>query len=204
MSGEHPKIAQTDHEVHELIRRRWSPRAFDSSREVSRADLLRLFEAARWTPSSFNQQPWRFVVTDRTRTPDTFQALLAALTGRNPAWAASAPLLVLVAVQAVPSSSSDDNHHAWYDTGMAVANLTLQATAEGLSIRQMQGFDPDRARTACQVPEDFEPAVVMAIGYAGDPQGLSVDKHREAEQQPRARHPLSTFVFDGVWGRALV
>jgi nitroreductase len=201
MSSEHPKLARPDHEVHELIRRRWSPRAFDSDRPVSRDDLLKLFEAARWTPSSFNQQPWHFVVTDRTRTPDAFAALLGSLTGRNPDWAGSAPLLVLVVVRGTGEGSTDNDPHAWYDTGQAVANLTLQATAEGLSIRQMQGFDPELARTACQVPAGYMPAVVMAIGYAGDPQALSMEKHRAAEQQPRARRPLASFVFDGKWGQ---
>jgi nitroreductase len=203
MGGEHPKVARTDYEVHELIRRRWSPRAFDPDRQVSRDDLLKLFEAARWTPSSFNQQPWHFVVTDRTRTPEAFAALLASLTGRNPDWAGSAPLLVLVAVRVSRDGSAGDDPHAWYDTGQAVANLTLQATAEGLSIRQMQGFDPEPARAACQVPAGYMPAVVMAIGYAGDPQALPVEKLRAAEQQSRARRPLSAFVFDGTWGQPL-
>ena len=201
MCAEHPKVARTDHEVHELIRRRWSPRAFDPDRAVSRDDLLKLFEAARWTPSSFNQQPWHFVVVDRVRTPEAFAALVGSLTGRNPDWAGSAPILVLVAVRA---GSAESDPHAWYDTGQAVANLTLQATSEGLSIRQMQGFDPERARTACHVPAEYIPAVVMAVGYAGDPQALAVEKHRAAEQQPRARRPLSTFVFEGQWGQPLV
>lgn len=202
--AEHPKVARTDHEVHELIRRRWSPRAFDPDRAVSRDDLLKLFEAARWTPSSFNQQPWHFVVVDRVRTPGAFAALVGSLTGRNPDWAGSAPILVLVAVHGGSTQSTSGDPHAWYDTGQAVANLTLQATSEGLSIRQMQGFDPEQARTACNVPPDYIPAVVMAIGYAGDPQALAVEKHRAAEQQPRARRPLSTFVFEGQWGQPLV
>ena len=201
MADEHPKVAQTGHEVHELIRRRWSPRAFDAQRVVPHDDLLKLFEAARWTPSSFNEQPWHFVVVDRRRTPEAFAALIASLSGRNPAWAASAPILVLVAVQVRPATASSDTSHAWYDTGQAVANLTLQATAEGLSIRQMRGFDPEAARTACLVPSDFVPAVVMAIGHAGDPGTLAHERHRADEQQPRERRPLSQFVFDGAWGR---
>src|SRR5215472_3450627 len=95
----HPKHAAPDHEIHELIRRRWSPRAFDASRVVARADLLRLFEAARWAPSSMNEQPWRFVVTERTRTPEPFLALHGSLTGRNPEWAGAAPVLAMVAIR---------------------------------------------------------------------------------------------------------
>lgn len=202
MADEHPKVAQTEHDVHELIRRRWSPRAFDPQRGVSRDDLLKLFEAARWTPSSFNEQPWHFVVSDRDRTPVVFDALIASLTGRNPEWARSAPLLVLVAVRRRDGGNSSENAHAWYDTGQAVANLTLQATAVGLSIRQMRGFDPETAAAACRLPSDVAPAVVMAIGYAGDPEMLTHDRHRQAEQQPRERRPLSDFVFDGRWGHA--
>lgn len=200
MADEHPKVAQTEHEVHELIRRRWSPRAFDAHRAVPRDDLLKLFEAARWTPSSFNEQPWHFVVADRRRTPEVFEGLIASLEGRNPAWARSAPVLVLVAVRLRHASTATENSHAWYDTGQAVANLTLQATAAGLSIRQMRGFDAEAARAACRVPPDFIAAVVMAIGYAGDPETLAHERHRQAEHQPRKRRPLSEFVFDGTWG----
>lgn len=196
-----PKHAASDHEIHELIRRRWSPRAFDPSRDVSRADLLRLFEAARWAPSSLNEQPWRFVVTERTRTPDAFAALLGTLTGRNPTWADKAPVLVLVALRRDYEGHNLPNENAWYDAGQAVALLVLQATAMGLSVRQMEGFDRARARDAMHVPTQFEPAVAMAIGYAGDPNSLPVEKHRQAERTPRTRRPISDFVFDGRWGQ---
>src|SRR5215472_53024 len=130
----HPKHAAPDHDIHELIRHRWSPRAFDASREVPRADLLRLFEAARWAPSSLNEQPWRFVVTERTRTPEAFAALIETLTGRNPTWADKAPVLVLVALRTHYEGHEIRNEHAWYDAGQAVALLVVQATSVGLSV----------------------------------------------------------------------
>jgi nitroreductase len=195
-----PKHAASDHEIHDLIRRRWSPRAFDASRDVSRADLLRLFEAARWAPSSLNEQPWRFVVTERTRTPDAFAALLGTLTGRNALWAEKAPVLVLVALRRNYQGHEVPNESAWYDAGQAVALLVIQATAMGLSVRQMEGFDRPRAREAMHVPAEFEPAVAMAIGYAGDPDSLPLEKHRHAERTPRTRRPVSGSVFDGQWG----
>ena len=195
----HPKIAQPDHEVLELIRRRWSPRAFDPLRGVSRRDLLRLFEAARWAPSSGNEQPWRFLVVDRERAPDAHARLAGALTGKNPAWAPTAPVLVLICVRVTLERNESANPHAWYDTGQAVGLLTIQATALGLSVRQMEGFDRERARDACQVPAPFEPAVVMAIGYAGDPGSLELDAHRAAEQKPRSRKRVGDFTFDGQW-----
>jgi nitroreductase len=195
----HPKHAPTDHEIHELIRARWSPRAFDATRDVERSELLRIFEAARWAPSSGNEQPWRFLVASRTREPALHDAIIATLTEKNRAWAAAAPVLVLIAVQESLERDETVSPLAWYDTGHAVGLLTLQATAQGLSIRQMVGFDRERARTACRVPAGLDPAIVMAIGYAGDPEALSVDKHREAERRPRRRKALAEIVFEGDW-----
>jgi nitroreductase len=199
----HPKVAQPDHEILDLITRRWSPRAFDAAHDVAREDLLRLFEAARWAPSSFNEQPWRFVVTHRTADPDAFAALLATLIPRNQQWAQAAPVLALVAVRRTLERNDTENAHAWYDTGQAVANLTLQATAIGLSVRQIQGFEVEAARAACRIEPPFDPAVVMAIGYAGSPDALSHPPHRDAEQAPRSRRPITEFVFEGTWGNKL-
>jgi nitroreductase len=198
----HPKHAASDHDILDVIRRRWSPRAFDPTRDVSTADLKRLFEAARWAPSSFNEQPWRFVVASRARTRQAYEALVETLVGSNRVWAAAAPVLVLVAINPSLSRTGDVNQHAWYDTGQAVGFLTLQATALDLAIRQMEGFDHARAAIVCDVPPSFMPAIIMAVGYAGDPASLPAPHHRDAEARPRLRRPLGEFVFDGAWGRA--
>jgi nitroreductase len=199
----HPKHADADHDVLDLIRERWSPRAFDATRPVPLEDLWRLFEAARWTPSSLNVQPWRFVLTHREQSPAPYHALLQALRPGNQAWAQSAPVLVLVAVQVTMEQTGEVNRHAYYDTGQAVAYLTLQAQSQGLGIRQMEGFHHDIARAACRVPEAFEPAVVMAIGYPGLPETLTNEKHRALEVTPRRRRPTAEFVFDGWWDKPL-
>ena len=196
----HPKIARPDHAIHDLIAARWSPRAFDASRRVPRGELLRLFEAARWAPSSYNEQPWAFLVVARDGAGAAHQALFETLTDRNQAWAVSAPVLVLVAVRVALGRAETVLPSSWYDAGQAVAYLTLQATSQGLSIRQMEGFDRERARDACGIPAEFDPAVVMAIGYAGDPDALTVDKHRVAERQPRVRRPIGDFAFEAKWG----
>jgi nitroreductase len=198
----HPKVANADHEILEVIRHRWSPRAFDASAAVTDADLGAMFEAARWAPSSANEQPWRFVVASITRTPDVHAGLLASLTPKNQAWARNAPVLVLIAVRLTFERNGAPNPAAWYDAGQAVGFLSLQATAGGLAVRQMAGFDPEMARSVCGVPTLFEPAVVMAIGRPGDPEHLESDAHRQAERQPRQRRPLTEFVFDGAWGTA--
>jgi nitroreductase len=195
----HPKVAAPDHAIHELIQHRWSPRAYDASRLVPRAELMRLFEAARWAPSSRNEQPWRFVVLDRVAGPEQWRKLFETLTPSNQAWAAAAPVLVLAAVRTTYEDIGAENQMSYYDAGQAVALLTVQATSQGLSIRQMEGFDRARAREAFGIPAEFEPAVAMAIGYAGDPEALSLEKHKAAEKQPRQRRPLSDFVYEGHW-----
>jgi nitroreductase len=199
----HPKTARTDHDVIDLIERRWSPRAFDPAKDVSQAELFRLFEAARWAPSASNEQPWRFVSASRSRSPGAFAALLSSLKTKNRAWAEAAPVLVLVAVHEARPGEAGANPRAsaWYDAGQAVGFMALQATSMGLSIRQMEGFDVARAREACAVPASFMPAVVMAIGYAGDPESLAIESHRSSERQPRTRRPVGEFVFNGLWGK---
>jgi nitroreductase len=196
----HPKHALTDHAILDVIRHRWSPRAFDPDRTVAPADLRVLFEAARWAPSSFNEQPWRFVVAGRHRDPAAFAALLETLADFNQAWARHAPVLVLVAASTDLKRTGGVNRNAWYDTGQAVGFLTLQATGLGLGVRQMEGFNRETARAACGVPDDYDPLVVMAIGYPGDPGLLSSEHHRSAERQPRKRHQTEEFVFEGRWG----
>jgi nitroreductase len=199
----HPKHAPSDHQILDVIRERWSPRAFDRDRPVSNADLLLLFEAARWAPSSLNEQPWRFIVSRRTGAAAGFDAMLAALDPSNRVWAQHAPVLALVVTSTRIARSGALNQSAWYDTGQAVGFLTLQATGIGLGVRQMEGFNREQARTACGVPIDFEPVVAMAIGYPGDPEMLASERHRAAERQPRTRHPPAAFVFEERWGQAL-
>ena len=146
---------------------------------------MRLFEAARWAPSSFNAQPWRFIVLDRDTHRDVWQRMLATLTPRNQSWAAAAPVLVVIAVRTTFEQTGTPNMLAWYDAGQAVATMSLQATAQGLGLRQMEGFDRARARTELAVPEGYDLPAVIAIGYVGDPDTLPHEPHRER----RARSP---------------
>lgn len=196
----HPKHANADHDVLDLIRERWSPRAYDASRPVPPADLWRLFEAARWAPSSRNEQPWRFVVIDRAAHRPVHEALVATLTTGNQAWAPAAPVLVMVAVKLTVGDSGEANRHAYYDTGHAVALLTMQAQALGLGIRQMEGFDRAAASRLIGIPDDYEAAVVMAVGYPTSPDALPLEKHRQLEVAPRQRRKAAEMVFGGEWG----
>jgi nitroreductase len=192
---EKPALAQ--YPIHDLLRRRWSPRAF-SSQSVSPAQLASLLEAARWAASCFNQQPWFFVVATRDH-PQDFSRLLDCLVESNQAWARQAPVLMLSVAKLTFDQNGHANRHALHDVGQAAANLTVQATAMGLVVHQMAGFDTDKARTAFGIPDGYEPVAALAVGYQGDPAALS-PKLREREEAPRTRKPLRDFVFSGRWG----
>ncbi len=189
------KAAQTSCPVHELIASRWSPRAF-SDRDVSREQLISLLEAARWAPSCYNEQPWCFIVARKSDTK-THEKLLGALMEVNQLWARHAPLLILTLGKKTFSHNGTPNPYALHDAGMALSNLALQATALGLSVHFMGGFDRDAARAAFAIPDDYELGAVAAIGYAGDPKGLP-ENFRQAEMAPRTRKPLADLVYGGL------
>src|SRR5271156_932844 len=147
------KPAETSVPIHELIRHRWSPRAFDS-RPVEPDKLRSLFEAARWASSSFNAQPWYFIVATKDD-PENFQRVLDCFVERNQAWAKNAPVVAL-SVAKLQLDNGKPNRHAFHDVGQAVANLALQATALGLEIHQMAGIDPEKARQIFGIPEGDE------------------------------------------------
>ncbi|WP_397547939.1 nitroreductase family protein [Rhodothermus marinus] len=191
------KTAGVEPDVHELIRRRWSPRSF-ADRSVAPDVLRRVLAAARWAPSAYNEQPWRFIVA-RREDPEAFDRLLACLNEGNRRWAQRAPVLMLVLARRTFSHSGAPNPHAWYDTGQAVAYLTLQATALGLYVHQMAGILPDEARRRCAIPEDYDVVVALALGYLGDPAQLSEDLQAR-ERSPRTRRPLNELVYEGRWG----
>lgn len=191
------KIAETLDPVHELIAKRWSPRAF-ADKPVEPNKLRSLLEAARWAPSCFNEQPWHFIVATKEK-PEEFERLLNCLVDVNIAWAKQAPVLMLSVARLQFERNDKPNHHAFHDVGMAVGNLTLQATALDLYLHQMAGFHPDKAREVFKIPEKFEPVAAMALGYLGDPQRLP-DDLRDRETASRNRKKLATFVFGETWG----
>lgn len=192
------KPAVTSLPLHDLLCRRWSPRAF-ADRPVS-ADVLRtLIEAARWAPSSMNEQPWRFLVAPR-EDREEFQRMLACLVPGNQRWARHAPLLLLTVAQSTFSKNGKPNRHAWHDVGLAVANLTVQATALGLSVHQMGGIDRGAIRETYGIPDGYEPVTAVAVGYVGDPEMLS-EELAERERAPRSRKPQAEIAFTRRWGK---
>jgi nitroreductase len=191
--------APADYPIHELIVERWSPRAF-ADRPVEQAVLQRLFEAARWAPSSYNEQPWAFCVATRDQ-PEAYQKLLGCLVEFNQTWARSAPVLMLTAAHLTLERNGQANRHAYHDLGLAVAHLTFQATVEGLFLHQMAGIQVEKARQVLGLPQDWDPVTGVALGYLGDPAALS-EELRRREQGPRVRKPLAAFVFGSEWGKA--
>jgi nitroreductase len=190
------KPADVDHPIHDLLRRRWSPRAF-SDRMVEPNTLQSLFEAARWAPSSNNEQPWHFIIGTKDD-PAAHDRLFQCLKEGNKKWAFRAPVLMLSVARLNFEDDDQPNRHAFHDSGMAVFSLTLQATALGLIVHQMAGFDVEKARADLKIPAGYEPVAMIAVGYPGDPAELP-DYLRERELKPRERKPVPEFVFSGMW-----
>jgi nitroreductase len=157
-----------------------------------------LFEAARWAPSSSNNQPWAYIVAVKDD-PEGFNKMLGILVEFNASWAKSAPVLALSVAQTKTPKDGALNRHALHDVGSASAQLTFEANTHGLLVHQMAGFDVDKARKVFAIPAEWEPVAVMAIGYPGEPESLP-DRLRDRELAPRSRKPLSEFVMAGSWG----
>jgi len=193
------KPANNLHPIHDLLKNRWSPRAF-SAQPIEKEQLLSLFEAARWAPSGANSQPWAFIVTTLSD-PEPHTKLVNTLGERNQMWAKHAPVLVLTVVQR-EREPGKTNYWASYDLGQSVAHLSIQATAMGLFVHQMAGFDQQKAREAFDLPQGYDPMTVFTIGYPAELDSLTSEV-RERELAPRTRKALSNFVFDGEWNLAL-
>ncbi|HPV84343.1 MAG TPA: nitroreductase family protein [Nitrospira sp.] len=190
------KPAETQFPIHDVLRRRWSPRAY-SDRMVEPEKLKSLFEAARWAPSSNNEQPWHFIVGTKTDAP-AYDRLFACLKDGNKKWVFRAPVLMLSVARLNFEDEGTPNRHALHDTGMAALSLCLQATAMGLIAHQMAGFDMEKARTDLEIPAGHEPVAMIAVGYPGDAAELP-EYLREREVKPRERKPVTDFVSQGMW-----
>ncbi|HEX8571876.1 MAG TPA: nitroreductase family protein [Allosphingosinicella sp.] len=189
---------QPDHPVDPLFVERWSPRAFDGL-EMPEADLLTMLEAARWAPSAFNSQPWRFLYARRGE-PD-WERFLDLLVPFNRSWAQSASALVYILSDTLPftdkAGEPATSHTHSYDAGAAWACFALQATRLGYQAHGMSGVDFERARTELGVPERYRIEASAAVGRIGDPETLP-EKLR-AREVPSGRKAVSEFAFRGGW-----
>jgi len=193
--------ATTDFPTLDLIRDRWSPRAF-AARSLAPATLRTLLEAARWAPSCFNEQPWHYLVALRDE-EERFANLLDCLVPANQRWANQAGAVVVTVARTTFARNGKPNLHAWHDVGLASAQLTLQATAFGLVVHQMAGIDREKIVARFGIPAGYEAVSGIAIGYPGDPASLPEDL-RLREQDARQRRPQSEFVFGARWQEAWV
>ncbi len=174
----------------EVIQNRWSPVGF-SPKPVEEEKLETLLEAARWAPSSFNEQPWQYMVG---RFGDPVHARLCECLNEGNAWAKNAGVLMLSVAKTFFEHKHKPNRHYLHDTGAASAYMVLQATEIGLLSHQMAGFSLEKARALFKIPADYEPGSMIAIGYALEAKDLTPEQ-REREAQPRVRKPAADLLW---------
>lgn len=182
----------TIYKINPLAKKRWSPRAF-SDKAVEIEKLYALFEAARWAPSAFNEQPWRFIVGIKDK-GNTYAKIFDALVEFNKKWANNAPVLLASCTAKNFKHNNKPNTTAAYDLGQAVSALTHQAMAENLFVHQMGGFDKEKIRKSFALSEAYDIHTIIALGYLGTPDMLPKDL-KEAEQTPRERNPFEDFLW---------
>ena len=195
----HPKFATPNYPILPVIAERWSPYAFDP-RPVEREKLLSCLEAARWAPSSYNEQPWTFILAERTDAA-AFTQVIDCLVEGNRGWAKNAGVLLLTIVSKLFSKNGKPNRAAEHDLGLAAGHMVLQATAIGLQGHQMIGIEPAKVRAAYKIPDTHEPLTAIALGYAAAVQPGTTDPLGQRDLAPRARKPLSEIVISGGWGQ---
>lgn len=186
--------APTEHPTHELVVRRWSPRAF-SDRRIDHETARSLLEAARWAPSSFNEQPWAFVV-GLAQEPLAFNRILKGFIDKNQSWSKDAAMLGVAFARREFTKTGKPNRHAFFDVGAALAWLTVEATARDLFVHQLAGIDREAITQEFGVPDDFEVVAGFAVGYVGEASSLPSDLAAR-ETAERRRRPQSEWVG---WG----
>jgi len=194
------KPAATSVPILAQIAARWSPRAFDPARHVEPDKLLALFEAARWAPSCWGDEPWRYIVCDRKQDTEAWQRAFGVLDPGNQAWCKDVPVLLIVLADTLFTRNDQPNRWGAYDTGAASENLCLEAVHQGLIAHQMGGFDQAAVRAAFKVPERYQPMAMIAVGYLGRAEQLE-GEYYEAEIAPRSRRPLGDAFFAGCFGQ---
>jgi nitroreductase len=194
------KPAITQVSINDTIANRWSPRAFDASKPVSREQVIALLEAARWAPSCFGDQPWRFLVWNKAADASAWQQAFDCLADSNKTWVIHAPVLMLVCADSLFGHNQQPNRWAQYDTGAAAENLVLQASSMGLAAHQMGGFNSDLVREKFNIPAQYTPMAMLCVGYEGDANNLP-DELKTRELAERKRKPLGELFFSETWGK---
>ncbi len=196
------KPAQTSIEINELSKKRWSPRSYDANRPVSRQQILSLCEAARWAPSCYNDQPWKFIICDKFTNKDAYDKLFSCLVELNQGWAVNAPVLIAVVATNNFSFNGKENRWAQYDCGAAAVTLAYEAVNQGLVIHQMGGFDAEKLMKEFSIPDDHTPMAVIAVGYQSEIEKLS-EQYQKTEKAERSRRPLNENFYLSDWGKGI-
>jgi len=194
--------AHTSVPINDLLAKRWSPRAYDTERRVSREQLAALLEASRWAPSCNGDQPTRYLIWDRKRDPEGWQKAFDCLSENNRKWVQNVPLLMLSCAGSVFAHNGKPNRYGPHDTGAASMSLALQGTALGLAVHQMGGYDAAKAREAFAIPAQYTPMAMIAVGYQASPDVLD-EETKAKELKPRARKPIAELFYEGGWGKAV-
>lgn len=190
------KKAKTNYPLHEILESRWSPRAFNGEK-IGKEKLQRLFEAARWSPSASNEQPWFFIIGEAG--DPTYQMIFDSLVEFNQMWVKTAPVLMLAICKKTSAKTGKANDWCRYDVGQSVAHLTFQASYEGLYVHQIGGFDTEKSRKLFLIPDDYEAVTAIAVGFIGDYQLLD-PRLQKSELAERERKNSVEFVFSDKFG----
>lgn len=196
------KPANTQVPINEIIANRWSGRAYDASQAVTHSQIVALLEAARWAPSCFGDQPWRFIVWDKNADAQAWQRAFDCLAPSNQTWVKDAPVLLLVCADTLFNHNQQPNRWAQYDTGAAAENVCLQASSMGLMAHQMGGFNADAARETFAIPAQYIPMAMLSVGYAADIASLEGEVLTR-ETAARSRRSLNELFFVGSWGKSI-
>jgi len=197
------KPAITQVPIDATLAQRWSGRAYDVNKSVSKEQTIALLEAARWAPSCMGDQPWRIVVFNKAEDPIAWQKAFDCLVEGNQVWVKNAPWLSLICADSLFTKNSQANPWAEYDTGAAAQNLCLQASSMGLMAHQLGGFDAKKAREVFNIPEQYVLKSMISVGYPVDEANIPAELH-ERETAPRSRRALGELFFDGAWAKPIV
>jgi len=196
------KKIDTQEEIDDLLARRWSGRAYDADRPVAHEHIISLLEAARWAPSCYGDEPWRYIVCDKSTNEVAWDKAFSCLAEGNQSWAVNASVLILALANTIFGQNDNENRWAQYDTGAASMSLCIQASSLGLMVHQMGGFNAEKAAEVFSIPEQYTSMAMMAIGYQ-----LAEDKITgelmQRESSARQRNPLAEQFFDGEWGKPI-
>ncbi len=197
------KKASTRYPINQLLASRWSGRAYDPDKYLSGEDRIILAEAARWSPSCFGDEPWRFIFCDKSCNEKAWHKAFDCLSEGNQSWANNAPLLIIISSDTIFAHNDKPNRWGNYDTGAAAMSICIQATEMGMMSHQMGGFSTDKTRELFNIPERFTPMAMMTVGYQVNEDSISEDM-KERELAERKRKPLDECFFDGEWGKGIV